>query len=131
MAMLDAVPQDLQPLTCLDFEPEEARDLTWLPLAVRFKLDEVGLRCSLAQWQALSFAKRTELLNCLPGDRFSTLARGAGAYSDSRCAAPPSSFLEYARAKLVEKSAYRTGRSHGSVPPRPSLSSSKKRCDGS
>lgn len=79
---------DLAPTACLPFEPEEARCLHWLPLAVRHKLDACGLRLSLAQWQALDLADRRELLRSAPGQAFAFAAERAGAVADRREAKP-------------------------------------------
>ena len=70
---------DLAPTACLPFEPEEARSLQWLPLAVRYKLDACGLRLSLGQWQALSEAARLQLLQLAAGAEFALRATQAGA----------------------------------------------------
>ncbi|MEJ8839900.1 nitrate reductase associated protein [Ramlibacter sp. AN1133] len=60
----------MQPDRVLDFEPEEARKLRWLPLAVRFKLDKCGLKLGLQQWQALDLCQREALVRRPPGDLF-------------------------------------------------------------
>lgn len=70
---------DLVPTSCFPFEPEEARSLSWLPLAARHKLDSCGLRLSLAQWQALPLAARLELLQRPAGAEFALCAAQAGA----------------------------------------------------
>ena len=44
------------------FESELESNLTYIPLAVRFKLDQCGIKLSLAAWQLLSNEKRRELL---------------------------------------------------------------------
>lgn len=54
---------DVGPTACLSFEPDEARCLLWLPLAVRHKLDGCRLRLSLLEWQALPLETRAELLH--------------------------------------------------------------------
>lgn len=74
---------DIAPTGCLDFEPAEARALQWLPLAVRYKLDQVQLKLSLGQWQGLPLAHRQGLVRCLAEDGFEELARQAGAYPAS------------------------------------------------
>lgn len=79
---------DLAPTACLPFEPEEARKLAWLPLAVRHKLDGCALRLSLGQWQALSLATRLELLQLPAGAEFARWAVQAGAHRDTRVRAP-------------------------------------------
>jgi len=56
-----------------DFEPPQARELVWLPLAVRFKLDQCELRLRLIEWQQIPFDQRTSLLACQPGDAFRQL----------------------------------------------------------
>jgi hypothetical protein len=70
---------DITPTSCLPFEPESARLLQWLPLAVRHKLDCAGLKLTLAQWLALPMATRVELLNRLPAQGFAAEACQAGA----------------------------------------------------
>ena len=45
------------------FESELERSLTYLPLAMRFKLDRCGVKLSLAAWQQLSEHRRRELLS--------------------------------------------------------------------
>jgi hypothetical protein len=62
----------LLPVSVFMFEPVEARELVWLPLAVRFKLDEARLRLRLSEWQALSIRERTSLLVCPGGETFRT-----------------------------------------------------------
>lgn len=57
--------------------------LDWLPLAVRHKLDEEGLRLTLAQWQALTTTARADLLARMPQAGFARAARAAGARLDS------------------------------------------------
>lgn len=63
----------MQPIAVEDFEPPEAQALHWLPLAVRFKLDTVGLKVGLAEWQALPLADRRLLLACAAGPAFRAL----------------------------------------------------------
>lgn len=70
---------DLTPTNCLPFEPEPARTLQWLPLAVRHKLDEASLKLTLGHWQALPMATRAALLKRLPAQGFASEARHAGA----------------------------------------------------
>lgn len=79
---------DLAPTACLEFEPEEAHRLQWLPLAVRYKLDGCGLRLSLAQWQGLPAAMRLHLLELPEGVEFALRAARAGASRDSRTREP-------------------------------------------
>jgi hypothetical protein len=69
-----------EPDRTLFFEPAEVQALSWLPLAVRFKLDVCGLRLSLAQWQDIQLGKRAELvLQPLELGRFQDAAIKAGA----------------------------------------------------
>lgn len=69
---------NLTPTECLDFEPEEARTLLWMPFAVRHKLDEAHLKLKLDQWQRLSLGERAHLVRSL-GNSFAELAVKAGA----------------------------------------------------
>lgn len=68
------LPSDPSPTQSFAFEPEAACALTWLPLAVRYKLDQRGLRVSLQAWQALPRSQRERLLACPPGEVFHGLA---------------------------------------------------------
>jgi hypothetical protein len=63
----------IEPVHILSTEPPKACSLEWLPLAVRFKLDAVGLKIRLSEWQALTKAERQALLACPPGERFDEL----------------------------------------------------------
>jgi hypothetical protein len=45
------------------FETEIDAALTFMPLALRYRLDRAGLKASLAAWQALSPAQRRRLLD--------------------------------------------------------------------
>lgn len=69
----------LTPTACLDFEPDEAKQLVWLPLAVRYKLDEASLRIRLNAWQALPLEERANLLALPDGPDFRRAALQAGA----------------------------------------------------
>lgn len=83
--MIRSVSPFLVPTSCLDFEPPEARVLTWLPLAVRHKLDECGLRLSLHDWQQLPLQRRAALLAAPLADDpegFEQQALAAGARRD-------------------------------------------------
>jgi hypothetical protein len=60
----------MQPDRVFEFEPEEARALQWLPLAVRFKLDQCGLKIGLQQWHALALDQRAALVRRPPGALF-------------------------------------------------------------
>ena len=64
---------DVGPTACLSFEPDEARRLLWLPLAVRHKLDGCG---------------RAELLHLPAGADFALCALHAGASRDTRLRQP-------------------------------------------
>lgn len=79
---------DLAPTACLPLEPDEARCLLWLPLAVRHKLDGCGLRLSLKEWQALSLAARQQLLQAPAGSEFAKRAVDVGATRDNRLRKP-------------------------------------------
>lgn len=79
---------DLGPTACLSFEPDEARCLLWLPLAVRHKLDGCRLRLSLLEWQALPLDTRAELLHLPAGADFALCALQAGASRDTRLRQP-------------------------------------------
>lgn len=68
------LPPDPGPTQAFPFEPDAARALTWLPLAVRYKLDRCALRVSLQAWQALPLRSRERLLACPAGDAFHGLA---------------------------------------------------------
>lgn len=48
-------------LQLFDFELAANADLAFIPLIVRHHLDQLGWRLSLAQWQQLPLAARTEL----------------------------------------------------------------------
>ncbi|NML46760.1 hypothetical protein HHL11_23655 [Ramlibacter sp. G-1-2-2] len=77
---------DLSPTACLDVDSASARDLAWLPYAVRFKLDECGLTLSLRDWQQLALAERAALVRTplVPGTTgFEQLARACGAGDDA------------------------------------------------
>lgn len=50
------------------FEAELEADLTYIPMAVRFKLDKCGIKLSLDDWQLLPERRRRELLNAPCGD---------------------------------------------------------------
>jgi hypothetical protein len=60
----------MQPDRVFEFEPDEARSLQWLPLAVRYKLDLCGRKIGLQQWQALALTDREGLLRCPAGATF-------------------------------------------------------------
>ena len=64
---------ELEPTSVLAFEPDEAKALKWLPLAVRYKLDRCGLKLSLDQWRSLPIADRQQLLASREGDAFAGL----------------------------------------------------------
>jgi hypothetical protein len=63
----------MEPVRILPWEPPQACSLEWLPLAVRFKLDAVGLKLRLSEWQALGRDERLALLACPAGERFEAL----------------------------------------------------------
>jgi hypothetical protein len=94
---------DLPPTTCLPTEPGEARALTWLPLAVRYKLDLASLKLSLRLWQALPRSGREALVALAPGPSFERLARQAGAFDAPAREPVPASFAEYVARKALDK----------------------------
>lgn len=55
-------PSAREPITLMPWEKGNYVDLQWIPLAVRFKLDKVGLKIGLKAWQALPFESRQDLL---------------------------------------------------------------------
>lgn len=63
----------MEPICLFSCEPPEAHALEWLPLAVRFKLDAVGLKIRLPEWQALARDERLALLGCPSGETFEEL----------------------------------------------------------
>jgi hypothetical protein len=63
----------MEPIRVLPCEPSQACSLEWLPLAVRFKLDAVGLKIRLAEWQVLGRDERLALLACPAGEGFEAL----------------------------------------------------------
>ena len=50
-----------KPLQLFDFEISSSENLAFIPLSVRFHLDQNGLRISLADWQSLPIEARTRL----------------------------------------------------------------------
>ncbi len=52
-----------------DFEDEIVRTLACVPMAVRRKLDRVGVKVSMEQWQALSQADRLAICHLPSGSR--------------------------------------------------------------
>lgn len=101
--MLPRMSTDLPPTTCLPTEPGQARALTWLPLAVRYKLDLASLKLSLRLWQALPRGDREALVGLPPGPWFERLARRAGAFDAPARQPAPASFAEYVERKVLEK----------------------------
>jgi hypothetical protein len=84
--MTTSLRPDLSPTSCLEVDSAAARELTWLPYAVRFKLDECGLRMSLREWQQLPLGQRADLVHAplLPGaGGFRPLALAIGAMPDA------------------------------------------------
>jgi hypothetical protein len=57
----------LKPIALLPWEKESYASLDWIPQAVRFKLDAVGAKVGLKQWQDLDLGHRKELL-ALPAE---------------------------------------------------------------
>ena len=85
--MLVRMRPDVGPTACLSFEPDEARRLLWLPLAVRHKLDGCGLRPSLLEWQALPL-RRAVVATLFAGAGLRAVAiLGAGRQSAHRAQA--------------------------------------------
>ena len=60
----------MKPDRVFSFEPAPARELEWLPLAVRYKLDACGLKIGLQEWQTLSREQREYLLHVECGASF-------------------------------------------------------------
>lgn len=79
---------DLAPTCCLDFEPTAARALEWLPLAVRFKLDQWQLKLTLRQWQSMDLETRALWVASPAGDEFRRIATMAGAQALSAPVTP-------------------------------------------
>ena len=71
-------PSPAVPDRVLEFEAPEVHALVWLPLAVRYKLDVIGCRLRLAQWQAIAPAARAPLLACAAGEPFRRLLLDLG-----------------------------------------------------
>ncbi|HSW17933.1 MAG TPA: nitrate reductase associated protein [Ramlibacter sp.] len=98
------MPPRFEPTAVLPFEGPEAQQLQWLPLAMRYKLDVLGLRLTLAQWQALSLEER-RLLVTSPVDAGSAAASlrrlllHMGAAPDPRGRAPDHDFDAYLAAR--------------------------------
>lgn len=74
----------LAPTMCLPVDSPAAGALTWLPYAVRFKLDACALRISLREWQGLQLRERqalvlAHLVRGIEGFRAIALASGATA----------------------------------------------------
>jgi hypothetical protein len=62
--------REVKPDRVFSFEPVQARELEWLPLAVRYKLDACGLKISLQEWQSLHREERAVLLHIEAGAAF-------------------------------------------------------------
>jgi hypothetical protein len=60
--------QPRPPIIVIGEEPPQAHSLEWMPLAVRYKLDVLGLTIRLKQWQALEPSVRRRLLEMELGD---------------------------------------------------------------
>jgi hypothetical protein len=52
----------IEPIGLLPWETAAYADLAWMPMAMRYKLDTIGFKVHLQQWQKLPFASRNELL---------------------------------------------------------------------
>jgi hypothetical protein len=100
-AAFTIVNQDTEPTRTFDFEPLQARELEWLPLAVRFKLDRCALRVRLRHWQALDRRERASLLVCADGPAFRQLVLQLFGEDccDGLAQAPPASFRDYLAGK--------------------------------
>jgi hypothetical protein len=53
----------LSPTSLLPWEVDSYAPLDWIPQAVRFKLDGIGAKIGLKQWQDLTMAHRQNLLD--------------------------------------------------------------------
>jgi hypothetical protein len=93
----------MQPDRVFDFEPAAARELQWLPLAVRYKLDACGLKIGLKEWQALALADREALLRCPAGAPFAAhlLALVPGARKLAGGGTMPGAFEDYLVARTA------------------------------
>jgi hypothetical protein len=94
---------DCTPTCVLPGESVQARQLAWMPLAVRFKLDRCGLRIGLAQWQAMSLTERSALLVTPEGQPFEQLLAELCTPSQvgsTTAATRPRHFLQYVHRKL-------------------------------
>ena len=96
---------DLQPTVRLPFEPCEAQALTWLPLAVRYKLDQASLKLPLKAWQRLPREDRERLLALPAGSAFEAHAVSTGAFHKPSRERIPSTFVDYVSRKVREKHA--------------------------
>ena len=96
---------DLQPTVRLPFEPCEAQVLTWLPLAVRYKLDQASLKLPLKAWQRLPREDRERLLALPAGSAFEAHAVSTGAFHKPSRERIPSTFVDYVSRKVREKHA--------------------------
>lgn len=94
---------DLQPTVRLSFEPCEAQALTWLPLAVRYKLDQASLKLPLKAWQRLPREDRERLLALPAGSAFEAQAVSAGAFHKPSRERITSAFVDYVSHKVREK----------------------------
>jgi len=103
--MLFNMSADLQPTVHLPFEPGEAQALTWLPLAVRYKLDQVSLKLPLKAWQSLPRKDRERLLALPAGSAFEAHAVSAGAFHEPPRELVPGAFGDYVSRKFREKHA--------------------------
>jgi hypothetical protein len=97
------VDSTLEPNEVLWFEPLEARELSWLPLAVRYKLDRSGIRLSLGSWRSLELDARRRLVACREGDDFAALVRtlAAADVRESPAIDDDATFSDYVHSKTA------------------------------
>lgn len=68
------------------FEGDFQTDLRCIPMVVRHRLDEVGIKMTLKEWVRLGPESRAEILAGVPGEGFAATVRGL---VERRMGAPP------------------------------------------